>query len=128
MQGALTGKRILLVEDNAEIQKFISTVARLEGIDLATASNGEEALAFLADDSELDLILLDLNLPGIQGWDVLQEISSRTARDPQVVVFSAYTDVPTRNRAADLGAIGFIAKPVGARQLVKQLEGFLPQS
>lgn len=125
MQGSLQGKRLLLVEDNADIQAFVSTVARMEGANLVTASTGEEGLSALRRDTALDLVLLDLNLPGIQGWDVLQEIRSGADPDPPVVVFSAYTDAPTRTRAAQMGAAGFIAKPVGARELVDQLEAFL---
>jgi CheY-like chemotaxis protein len=125
MQGVLHGKRLLLVEDNADIQAFVSTVARLEGADLRTASTGEEGLAALKEDAEFDLVLLDINLPGIQGWDVLEHIRSADSPAPRVVVFSAYTDAPTRERAAAIGAIGFIAKPVGARELVEQLKAFL---
>jgi two-component system cell cycle response regulator DivK len=127
MQGALHGKRLLLVEDNADIQAFVSTVARLEGADLKTASTGEEGLAALKENGGLDLVLLDLNLPGIQGWDVLEGIRSEDGSAPRIVVFSAYTDAPTRERAAEMGAIGFIAKPVGARELVEQLKAFLAQ-
>ena len=127
MQGALQGKRLLLVEDNADIQTFVSTVARLEGAVLLTASTGEEGLSTLKQESDLDLVLLDLNLPGIQGWDVLQKIRSGESVEPPVVVFSAYTDAPTRSRAEEMGAIGFIAKPVGARELVAQLKAFLSQ-
>jgi DNA-binding response OmpR family regulator len=124
MEGALKGNRILLVEDNADIRAFVSTVARLEGASLVIAATGEEGLTALGQEEHLDLVLLDLNLPGIQGWDVLQEVKERDA-EPPVVVFSAYTDAPTRERAAEMGAAGFIAKPVGARELVEQLKAFL---
>ena len=127
MPDGLQGKRLLLVEDNADIQAFVSTVARLEGADIVTASKGEEGLSILSGESQVDLVLLDLNLPGIQGWDVLREIGDATDARPPVVVFSAYTDAPTRKRAADMGAMGFIAKPIGARELVNKLEAFLSQ-
>ena len=126
MQGALHGKRLLLVEDNADIQAFVGTVARLEGATLIAASTGEEGLVALKSEAAPDLVLLDLNLPGIQGWDVLEQIKSEGSNLP-VVVFSAYTDTPTRERAAQMGAVGFIAKPVGARELVEQLRAFLAQ-
>jgi CheY-like chemotaxis protein len=127
MQGALHGKRLLLVEDNADIQAFVGTVARLEGATLIAASTGEEGLVALKSEAAPDLVLLDLNLPGIQGWDVLEQIKSEGSNLP-VVVFSAYTDTPTRERAAQMGAVGFIAKPVGARELVEQLTAFLTQA
>ena len=126
MQGALHGKSILLVEDNADIQAFVSTVARLEGAELVVAPTGEDGLEALKKQESLDLVLLDLNLPGIQGWDILVDMNSRKEfQQLPVVVFSAFTDAPTRERAAAMGAVGFIAKPVGARELVDQLKVFL---
>jgi DNA-binding response OmpR family regulator len=125
MPGGLQGKRLLLVEDNADIRAFVSTVARLEGADIVTVSKGEDGLSTLLAETQVDLVLLDLNLPGIQGWDVLREIGDATDVKPPVVVFSAYTDAPTRKRVTDMGAIGFIAKPIGARELVSKLETFL---
>jgi CheY-like chemotaxis protein len=127
MQGALHGKKLLLIEDNADIQAFVGTVARLEGATLVTASTGEEGLSALKADADHDLVLLDLNLPGIQGWEVLEQMKAPDGSDLPVVVFSAYTDTPTRERAAQLGASGFIAKPVGARELVEQLKAFLTE-
>ena len=127
MQQPLQGKKLLLVEDNADIQAFVGTVARLEGATLIAASSGEEGIDTVKNNPDLDLVLLDLNLPGIQGWDVLQDIRSDASRDLAVVVFSAFTDAPTRKRAEEMGASGFIAKPVGARELVNQLSAYLAE-
>jgi DNA-binding response OmpR family regulator len=126
MQDTLQGKRLLLIEDSLDIQAFVGTVARLEGAILLLATTGEEGLEALKLEPPVHLVLVDLNLPGIQGWDVLQEINSEAGLErPAVVIFSAFMDEPTRERAAEMGAIGFIAKPVGARDLVEQLEAFL---
>jgi len=128
MQGTLQGKQILLIEDNADIQAFVSTVARLEGANLVIAPTGEDGLETLKNQPCLDLVLLDLNLPGVQGWDVLGEMKSKDGSGQlPVVVFSAFTDAPTRERAIEMGAIGFIAKPIGARELVEQLTAFCSQ-
>lgn len=126
MPGTLQGKRFLLIEDNADIQGFVSAVTRLEGADLVAVPSGEEGLAILTDAERFDLVLLDLNLPGIQGWDVLQEIAGVPGTNP-IVVFSTDSDLPTRQRAGEMGAVGFIAKPVGARELIDHLETFLSQ-
>jgi DNA-binding response OmpR family regulator len=126
MLGTLQGKRFLLVEDNAGIQGFVSAVTRLEGADIVAVSSGEEGLAILTDPAGFDLVLLDLNLPGIQGWDVLQQIAGIPGTPP-VVVFSTHSDIPIRQRAAEMGAIGFIAKPVAARELTDRLETLLSQ-
>jgi DNA-binding response OmpR family regulator len=125
MQDTLQGKRLLLIEDSLDIQAFVATVARLEGAILLLATTGEEGLEALKLEPPVHLVLLDLNLPGIQGWDVLEEINSEPGPErPAVVIFSAFMDEPARERAVEMGAIGFIAKPIGARDLVEQLEAF----
>ncbi|HWO73017.1 MAG TPA: response regulator [Dehalococcoidia bacterium] len=119
-------KSILLVEDNLDIQAFVRTIARLEGANLRIAASGEEALALLDEAVEFHLILLDLNLPDVSGWDVLAKAgsSSRCATTP-VVIFSAHIDAATRERAQALGASGFLPKPIGAREFVEALNSYL---
>jgi CheY-like chemotaxis protein len=122
----LQDKRLLLIDDNADVGTFVSTVARLEGASLVLAATGEDGLKALQQKPCVDLVLLDLSLPGIQGWDVLDEINRQQESErPPVVVFSAYADGTSRERATAMGAIGFISKPVGARDLVEQLKAFL---
>jgi CheY-like chemotaxis protein len=116
----MKGKRILLIEDNKDIQEFVSTIARLEGAELTVAGTGEDGLAELKRTPPPDVVLLDLNLPGIQGWDVLEELRKEDASLP-VVVFSAFIDADTRERAMRMGANGFISKPVGAREFVQSV-------
>jgi len=119
-------KSILLVEDNRDIQVFVGTIARLEGANLRIAASGEEALQLLDARVHFDLILLDLNLPGVSGWDVLSRArSAPESDDTPVVVFSAHIDAATRERAQALGASGFLLKPIGAREFVEAINAFL---
>jgi DNA-binding response OmpR family regulator len=122
------GKRILLIEDNEDTRAFVRTVARLEGADLTMASTGEEGLAVLsAAEEPFDLIVLDVNLPGIAGWDVLDDVRQRDfdGEAPPVVLFTALNDSETSAMAERLGAAGMITKPVGAKDLVDQLKKYL---
>jgi CheY-like chemotaxis protein len=123
------GKRILLIEDNEDTRAFVRTVARLEGADLTMAATGEEGLEILnAAEEPFDLIVLDVNLPGIAGWDVLDDVRQRDfegEKAPPVVLFTALNDAETSAMAERLGAAGMITKPVGAKDLVEQLKKYL---
>ena len=74
------------------------------------AESGEQALEILATQA-VDLVLLDLTMPGMSGFDVLAEMRTRNMRTP-VVVVSADIQAKTRERVAALGAVGFIQKPL----------------
>jgi CheY-like chemotaxis protein len=120
----LQGRRILLIEDNRDVQQFVSGIARLERADIAVARTGEEGLDLLAADAKFDAILLDLNLPGISGWDVLRSLRSLPPaweKEPPVFIFTASNANMIEEQASELGAAGVITKPVSARDLVQAL-------
>src|ERR1700675_1720115 len=83
--------RILVIEDEARIQAFLSRGLGAEGYVVATASDGREGLA-LAVDGRWDLVVLDLLLPGLSGLQVLQELRRARPRLP-VLILSARTDL-----------------------------------
>jgi putative two-component system response regulator len=120
----LQGRRILLIEDNRDVQQFVSGIARLERADIAVVRTGEEGLDLLAGDAKFDAILLDLNLPGISGWDVLRSLRREPPdweKEPQVFIFTASNANMIEEQASELGAAGVITKPVSARDLVHAL-------
>lgn len=120
----LQGRRILLIEDNRDVQQFVSGIARLERAEIAVVRSGEEGLDLLAADAKFDAILLDLNLPGISGWDVLRSLRStppQWEKEPPVFIFTASNANMIEEQASELGAAGVITKPVSARDLVQAL-------
>jgi CheY-like chemotaxis protein len=120
----LQGRRILLIEDNRDVQLFVSGIARLEKAGITIVRTGEEGLAALSEDCRYDAILLDLNLPGISGWDVLRSLRSQPPawdREPPVFIFTASNANMIEEQASELGAAGVITKPVSARDLVQAL-------
>lgn len=123
-QTRLQGRRILLVEDNRDVQLFVSGIARLEHALITIVRSGEEALATLLADFDYDAILLDINLPGISGWEVLQALRDNPPawrREPAVFIFTASSANTIEEHATALGAAGVITKPVSARDLVQAL-------
>lgn len=100
---------ILIVDDEEVLQDILATLVERQGWRPLTARTGEDALTVL-DQEEVDLILLDLMLPGMSGMEVLREIRMRDA-DPVVVVITAYSSIEGAIEAMRNGAFHYIPKP-----------------
>ncbi len=111
--------RILIVEDEPLIARFVARGLRSEGYTVAIATDGEGAVERLAGGS-WDLVILDLLLPGCDGFEVLREISGRRL-DVPVLVLSARREVDARVRALDAGASDFLAKPFALDELLARV-------
>jgi two-component system, cell cycle response regulator DivK len=118
--------RVLVVEDNPLNLKLIRDVLEFRGFDVVTARSGEEGVAE-ATTTTPDLVLMDLQLPGIDGHEALQRIRAdpRCAAVP-VVAVTAFAMKDDVERAAAAGFDGFISKPISVRALPQQLAQFLP--
>jgi two-component system, cell cycle response regulator DivK len=117
--------RILVVEDNALNLKLIRDVLQFAGYEVVEATTGEEGI-ILAIEGCPDLILMDLQLPGIDGSEALRSIRSdpRTSAIP-VVAVSAFAMKADRERAYRDGFDGYLEKPISVRALPDQVRGFL---
>ncbi len=107
---------ILIVEDDPDIREGVAEVLQDEGYPVATASHGREALDWLRTGNRPSVILLDLMMPVMDGW----EFRSEQLRDPSVagipvVLLSGAGDV--RQLATSLGADGFVIKPLKLEEL-----------
>jgi len=108
------GKRLLVVDDEDTIRVLVSRILAAKGYAVASARNGREALAKIAADRP-DLVLLDLMMPEIDGWAVLERLRG-TPNPPPVLVISACVD---RDRALREGAWACLAKPFDSGQLLE---------
>lgn len=118
--------RILVVEDNPLNLKLIRDVLEFRGFDVLTARTGEEGVA-VASSITPDLVLMDLQLPGIDGHEALRRIhSDPRCRDVPVVAVTAFAMRDDIDRAKAAGFAGYIAKPISVRALPEQLARFLP--
>ena len=102
--------RVLIVDDNADICRIIARLVRSTGHATDTAPGGQEALDYLRTHVP-DLVILDIMMPGVDGFAVLRSVraDARTA-DVPVVMFTAAGDGPVREQALRLGANGFWLK------------------
>lgn len=121
-------KRILVVDDQVEIVDLTATVLRAEGFDVETAGNGRDAL-HRAFSSRFDLVLLDINMPEMDGWETLRLLKAddRLTGVP-VVMFSIKGEIRDQVHGLQLGAAGYITKPYAVDELVGQVREVLTES
>jgi DNA-binding response OmpR family regulator len=106
-------KRILVVDDERDVRSLVCHILVDQGYEVDQAVDGRDALEKIQARTP-DLVVLDLMMPEVDGWQVLRELQGRATR-PRVVVLSAFGDV---KRATEAGAVGFLAKPFRFAQLV----------
>ena len=114
--------RVLLVDDEDSLRKVMTDLLVRDGFDVVEARNGVEALDQV-DRHAPDVVVLDLNLPGMDGYSVLSELRARSAtRHVPVIVLTAKGDEDNEVRVFELGADDFLSKPFRAKALTKRLE------
>ncbi|HKU56446.1 MAG TPA: response regulator transcription factor [Gaiellaceae bacterium] len=111
--------RILVIEDEARIQAFLTRGLEAEGYTVVAAGDGRQGLD-LATATHWDLVVLDLLLPGLNGLQVLRELH-RTKPELPVVILSARGDVQTKVRGFELGATDYLAKPFSLDELLARI-------
>ena len=119
-----TGKVVLIVEDTETSNRFYNAALSRTNAKLIWALDGEQALVRLNENNDIDVVLLDLNLPGISGFDVLKKIR-KTNKDLAVIVQTAYVLSGEEAACYELGANDFITKPIMLDQLLGSLEKHL---
>ena len=122
---------VLIVDDDEAVQTMLYKVIRSNGLEARTASSGEQALE-LAKHDHFDLILLDVNLGGMDGFQVVQQLRSRSIRTPIILVSGRQEDYDTLY-GLDIGADDYVTKPfnpivLGAKvkALIRRSKGSLP--
>lgn len=112
----IAGKKILLVEDEPVNRRLIEKFIESTGADLISTASGNESVRFCLTDRKIDLVLMDLSLPDIDGYTAIAEIKKERPELP-VVVQSANAMPEHRDRAKAAGADDFIAKPIKKEEL-----------
>ena len=124
-QGKGQGACVLLVEDEEQLRRVMKDLLQREGYSVAEARDGIQALDEV-DRHAPDVIILDLNLPGLDGYGVLAQLRSRPAtKEIPVMVLTAKGDEDNEVRVFELGADDFVTKPFRARALTARLEAVL---
>jgi len=119
-----SNKSILIVEDTETSNRFYNAALSRTNAKLLWAIDGEEALVKLKDNNDIDVVLLDLNLPGISGFEVLKKIRNND-EEISVIVQTAYVLSGEEAACYELGANDFITKPIMLDQLLSSLKRYL---
>jgi len=117
--------RILIIDDEEVLRDVLDAVLRREGFDVVLASSGEEGLSVL-DSDEIDLVILDIMLPGISGIDTLRSIRVSTPHLP-VIVITAFSTIEGAIEAMKHGAFHYIPKPFKNEEVVLTVNKALEQ-
>jgi two-component system, cell cycle response regulator DivK len=123
----MTPRRILVVEDNPLNLKLVRDVLGFAGYDVVEATSGEEGLR-MAEKDPPDLVLMDLQLPGIDGTETLHRLrQGAQGRAVPVIAVTAFAMPEDRVRAAAAGFDGYIEKPISVRELPGQIAAFFAE-
>ena len=117
---------VLVVDDDEDLRELVSHKLYTAGFEVLTAADGSEALETLHDDQRLDLVLMDIMMPGISGIEVCRQIrmNPRTSRLP-VMLVTARTHPAFAQEGFAAGANGYMTKPFSPRALVDEVRGML---
>ncbi len=111
--------KILIIDDDKDMQLILSETLKTEGYETIVAGNGKEALKKVTSNSP-ELILLDVKLPGINGLKVLEEIK-KINKDSIVIMLTGYGDIKDAVKAIKLGAFNYITKPFEDKEIIKNI-------
>jgi len=121
------GKNILYIEDNPDNMLLVKRVLQSRGYDFLEARNGTEGLA-MAESHEVALILLDINLPDIDGYEVAQRLRKSSKAELTYVPIIAITANALKGdaeRALEAGCDVYMSKPINIRELWARVEAFV---
>jgi two-component system KDP operon response regulator KdpE len=120
--GIMSAEPILIVDDNPQIRRALRTILISQGFVVMDARTGEEALDLIRKE-RIELILLDVNLPGMSGVETCKEI--RRAGDIPVIMLTVRNSERDKVQAFDAGADDYIVKPFGAEELIARVRATL---
>lgn len=118
-------KTILTVDDSTSVRKMVESALRFKGYGVVTSADGLEALEAL-ERGQFDLVVLDINMPGLDGLSVLRSIRDRPEwADLPVLMLTTEGREEDRDRALALGATGYMLKPFQPTELLKCVAALL---
>jgi CheY-like chemotaxis protein len=124
----MSGRRILVVEDNDMNMQLVEFLLEEGGYDIMKATSGEEALEVTRDSSGVppDLILMDIHLPGMDGLSVVRAMKEepRTSAVP-ILALTAHAMRGDKDRFLEAGCDGYISKPIDVKTFIASIEKYL---
>ena len=125
MEPAARAKQVMIVDDEASLRTLVRANLEVDGLEVSEAVDGNEAMDMLRE-SQPDLILLDIMMPGKDGIEVLEDLAAdRQLKTIPVILLTAKGEQEDLERGASLGARGHITKPFDPEQMVRTVKAAL---
>jgi len=119
-------RRALVVEDDAAIRRGVCDMLRFHGFEVFEAADGDEGLE-QASSAEVDIVLLDLILPGVLGLEILEQVRNSRPTLP-IIIMTAKGEEADRIKGLKLGADDYVVKPFSIKELIARIEAVLRRS
>ncbi|GAQ94874.1 two-component system, cell cycle response regulator DivK [Thermodesulfovibrio aggregans] len=120
-------KTILVVDDNEDSRELVKKILKKQGYEIIEAVDGEDALA-KAIAYRPDLILMDISIPKIDGYEVTKRLKSRIDfKDTPIIAFTAHAMRGDQEKALEAGCDGYISKPINVREFPEQIKIYLKE-
>ncbi|HRU64751.1 MAG TPA: ATP-binding protein [Spirochaetota bacterium] len=120
----IAGKKILIIDDSSSVHILIEGLLKKENVKVLKAATGKDALEIMSQESDVDIVLMDIQLPDIDGVQLLQEVRGFYGNVP-VIAQTANVFDEDRDRFLTAGFDGFLPKPFGKKELLEMLSAFL---
>jgi two-component system cell cycle response regulator DivK len=125
-KGGDMSRRILLVEDHEENRRLLRDLLSTVGYELIEATTGEEGVT-MAETHRPDLILMDIQLPGVDGYEATRQIKTNPAlRNIPIIVVTSYAMSGDDVKAFAAGCDGYVTKPFSPRELLATIRRYVP--
>lgn len=116
--------KVLVCEDNTLTLRSIEYSLKNAGYDVSRAMDGEQGIRILQEE-EIDLVITDINMPYTKGLELVRHVNTKMERKIPVIIITGITLEETREHALELGASGFLTKPLDLDVLVDTVKSFL---
>jgi CheY-like chemotaxis protein len=123
---SLVGKKVLVVDDDVRNIFAISSILERRGMNVVTANNGQEAIDRVEQEEDVAMVLMDIMMPGMDGYETMRTIRTRPEqRSLPIIALTAQAMKGDREKCIEAGASDYIAKPVNTDQLLSMLRQWL---
>ena len=116
--------KILVLEDEFSIRSFVTLNLKREGYDVIEAASGEEAIALFDKNQDINMAVLDVMLPGIDGFEVLKHIRNKS-QNIGIIMLTARTNEEDKVLGLEYGADDYISKPFSPKELIARIRALI---
>jgi two-component system response regulator ResD len=118
--------KVLMVDDESRMRKLVSDFLTRKGYEVIEAGDGEEAIDKFYEDKDIALVILDVMMPKMNGWDACKEI--RKNSNVPIIMLTAKSDEASELNGFDCGADEYISKPFSPKILTARVEALIRRS